>query len=361
MLKAIALRSYPELDTIRFISIFLVVLHHQFLFQNIFLTWLGTYGWVGVDIFFVLSGFLITNLLKAEFKKTSGINLKKFWFKRMLRLWPSWLFTQIITIVIIYYLSRNDSPLRTELINKFWHYLLHFGNYSHAYLGKIHTLYGHFWSLAVEEHFYLIWPLLLIFILKKPKLTNGLLVSLLLIPYAFRVFYALNEVPHSVIKFSTHTRFDELIWGCMLALNFEKMPNLSAKLEAVLTVLMFVLFYLGLQVLETSPSVFLSQINFTFIGIASCILVWIATKGSQNGLRKILQISIFSKLGILSYGVYLIHNITNLISFGLIKHIYPGINHNLIAILNFSLPFLPAFLMYKFIDQKFEVFKNRIS
>ena len=361
MLKSIELRKFPELDSIRFISIFLVVLHHQFLTQNMFLTWLGSYGWVGVDLFFVLSGFLITNLLKAEYKKTNTIQLKNFWLKRMIRLWPSWLFTQAITFPIVYYFSRNDNVLREILYHKFWHYFLHFGNYSYAYFGKLHTLYGHFWSLAVEEHFYVLWPILLLTIFKKPKCATPVLLTMVFIPYGFRVFHIFNNDVYAVIKLSTHTRFDELIWGCVLALNFDKLPKLTLWSEFFVTIFMILLFYTGLQILDHSKMTpYFSEFNFTLIGIACCLFIWIAVNGSQKGLRKILQTSLISKLGILSYGVYLIHVLTNTFIYGLIKNFSAGMDQNLIALINFVIPFFPAYLMYMYIDKKFEVMKKSI-
>lgn len=354
-LKSISIRDYKELDSIRFLSIFLVVLHHQFLDQNSFLTWLKTYGWVGVDIFFVMSGFLITTLLLKEYQSENKIAFKKFWIKRIFRLWPSWLITLTISSALVYKLGQNNSEISNELKNKWWHYYLHFGNYSHAIFDKLHTLFSHFWSLAVEEHFYLVWPVLFYIIHRFKKSSLLIWIILLFAPYVFRIYHFNQIDSYAFIKLSTHTRFDELIIGCLLAHIYPKLEsNLKPTTEVLLSILTLLFFYLGLHVLHHEKIVFwLSELCYLFIGFASSLLIIISLKGNRWGIRKLLQINFISKLGILSYGVYLVHFITNFLFYGLLKKFNTQLDHNLIALFTFTIPFVPAFFLYKFVDLPF--------
>ncbi len=360
LLKSISTRTYKELDSIRFLSIFLVVLHHQFLDQNSFLAWLKTYGWVGVDIFFVMSGFLITSILLKEIEKNQTINLKNFWLKRIYRLWPSWLIVLVTSTVMVYFLGRSNQDIAHSLNSKWWHYYLHFGNYSHAIFDKLHTLFSHFWSLAVEEHFYLAWPILLIFLHRYKKFSVLMWILLIFLPYIFRIYHYPSIESYAFIKLSTHTRFDELIIGCLLAHGFYKIKNnLTWPIELLLTILTFGFFYLGLHVFHHEKINYLySELCYLFIGLASSGLIIIALKGNSWGLRRVFQFDFISKLGILSYGVYLIHFITSFLFYGILKKLNLNLDQNIIAIGTFSLPFIPAYLLYKFIDLPVAKFKE---
>lgn len=360
-LKSISTRSFKELDSIRFLSIFLVVLHHQFLDQNSFLSWIKTYGWVGVDIFFVMSGFLITSILLKEIDLKQTINLKNFWLKRIYRLWPTWLIILLISTVLVYILGRNNPEIANSLSMKWWHYYLHFGNYSHANLDKLHTLFSHFWSLAVEEHFYLIWPVLLIIIHRLKKISVMIWILLLALPYLFRIYHYPNIQSYAFIKLATHTRFDELTIGCLLAHGFNKIKdNLSWIQELALTVLTMGFFYLGLHVLNHEKINYIySELCYLFIGFASVGLIILALKGNHWGVRRIFQIDIISKLGILSYGVYLVHFITNFIFYAICSRLKLNLDQNIIAICTFTIPFFPAYLLYQYVDQPIAKFKEK--
>jgi peptidoglycan/LPS O-acetylase OafA/YrhL len=356
--KKLPLRAYPELDGVRFLSIFLVVVHHQFFDQNAFLYWFNQFGWLGVDIFFTLSGFLITTLLLKELNDTGRINIKMFLFRRILRLWPSWLFAFIISFVMVYYFSRENQELRNALFDRWWHYLLHVANYSRVFAGKIHNFFGIFWSLAVEEHFYLFWPPMLLLIRNKKVLLSSM-IGLILLPYFTRVYHLSLGQDISVHKLLTHNRIDELLMGCLLAFYMPKIKNLTSMTEALMTALMFLFFYIGLYYCNNNvDSIYVNAFSYTFIGMASCLLIIISLRGNKYGLRKILNRPLFARLGVLSYGVYLIHLQTNYVVFALLKR-YPLItDQNIIALINTFLPFLPAYVMYRYLDEYFSRFKR---
>ncbi len=353
------LRQIPELDTIRFLSILLVVLHHQFFQSNSFLKWFNDHGWVGVDIFFCMSGFLITSILIKEKTRTGTIDLPSFWFRRMLRLWPSWLLTLGLSFALVWAISSNNPLVRENLQTLWWHYFLHFGNYSYIIYGKIHTLFSHFWSLAVEEHFYLFWPLLMYFLRARRAVLIAVFM-LILGSWLFRLWHLSRGETGHVLSFSTHTRIDELLMGCALAFYAERLRDLRPLEEAVMSLGMVVLFWVGLVICKDNPtSIFLSSITYTVIGIGTVLLLVIALKGSPFGLRWFFRNPILSRLGILSYGVYLIHLHTNTIVFSAVEKLGLGLGEGLLAVINLIVPFFPAYLMYVFIDERFAKFRHR--
>ena len=137
-------RAFGELDSLRFLAVSLVVLHHQQFQSSGFFRWFTDFGHIGVDIFFVISGFIITLGLLREADKKGKIELKKFWIRRILRLWPTWFIALIASTLITLGLGIENPSLSDAFSAKFWHYFLHFGNYSLSLLGKIHIIFNHF-------------------------------------------------------------------------------------------------------------------------------------------------------------------------------------------------------------------------
>ena len=157
IVERMVLRRWPALDGIRGIAILLVVASHFGLG--------GTGGMVGVTLFFVLSGFLITYLLLDEREQTGRIDLKSFYGRRALRLLPALGF-YLVGMAMLIWLLRLAIPIWDTT----WPTALYLANYVQVLGGDLFAN-RHTWSLAVEEHFYLIWPLLVILgVTKKVKM-----------------------------------------------------------------------------------------------------------------------------------------------------------------------------------------------
>lgn len=331
-------------------------MHHQFFEQNNFLGWFARYGWVGVDIFFVLSGYLISSLLMEELKNTGTINLRKFWLRRMLRLWPSWLVTLGFSILMVWFISRHNPELRSELLDKWWHYLFHLGNYSQAIAGKLHNFFSIFWSLSVEEHFYLFWPLILLLFRHKNWLLTSMIL-LLTVAWGFR-YWHLTKGDLVLAKLATHSRIDSIIWGCLLTFVIPRMGRLKPMVEVVITLIMLTLFYLGLHYFDNNAEwILLDSLSFTVISLATCLLIIIALKGNRSGMRAVLSLQPLARLGVLSYGVYLIHLHVNYSIFALLKQWSVIQDQNLIMLINLIIPFVVAYIMFRFIDQHFAKYR----
>jgi len=197
-----------ELDVLRGFACFLVMGVHVPAYP----IW-STVGGFGVDLFFVLSGFLISNLLFTEYQNTDHIRFTRFFFRRALKLYPSFYLLLLLTIFycLIWRVPFSGRALLGEM------------TLTQNYIGSI---WGHTWSLAVEEHFYILLPLVLAFIMKCrkgsddpfrviPYLFSGLAVACL----ALRICSALqhSNYTHRVHYQLSHLRFDSLFFGVFLS------------------------------------------------------------------------------------------------------------------------------------------------
>lgn len=211
----------PTLDGWRAIAILMVLCAHGSLsffrlngphYSGRFQGW-GLHGIFGVDIFFAISGFLICTRLLREQGGTGRIDLRSFYIRRAFRILPPYL--AYLAIISLAALSGAIIVTRSELIAS----LLFVRNY----LPAIHTrdigwYTGHFWSLAVEEHFYLIWPAVLLIARRRRALMAGLLIIL-----AIDIWRTLcMQVPPlssftQIFEQRTDVRLDSLLWGCVLA------------------------------------------------------------------------------------------------------------------------------------------------
>jgi peptidoglycan/LPS O-acetylase OafA/YrhL len=174
----------------------------------------------------------------------------------------------------------------------------------------------------------------------------------------FRYFY-LSSGYGPDINLVTHARADVILMGCMLAFIYPSIKELSWKVEIILSALMFLFYYIGLYHGKGNfqvPAMF--AFGFTSCGFASCLLMIIALKGSHKGIRRFFKNQNIARLGVLSYGVYLIHFHVSFITFYVLSK-YPVIqDQNIVAVFNLIVPFIPAWFMYFYIDEFFAKFKR---
>jgi peptidoglycan/LPS O-acetylase OafA/YrhL len=203
----------PELDGLRGISILLVFIHH------VYFTVLPG-GFLGVDIFFVLSGFLITSLLLREWDQFGSLNLKLFYIRRALRLMPA-----LITLVLIlsaYAFIFLDHLTAAKTYQGIWLTLSYVSNWIYAFgLRSADNPLGITWSLAIEEQFYLLWPFILSLALLSKRFTHTRFLTILTLS---TVVVALNrslilEANASIprVYYPSDTRADALLIGCLIA------------------------------------------------------------------------------------------------------------------------------------------------
>jgi peptidoglycan/LPS O-acetylase OafA/YrhL len=263
---AFTLGHRPELDGMRGISILLVLmLHLGFSFVR------G--GFLGVDIFFVLSGFLITSLLVQEANTRGTISLKKFYIRRVLRLGPAVAAFMLGTgIYALLFLNHEAARLTYQGILLTLSYV---SNWVFAFNESVKVgPLGITWSLAIEEQFYLLWPLLLILLLKlrmRRRMISLLIVLAIVAIALHRKILMEGGARIERMYYATDTRADALLIGCLVALllswNMLPQSDLFRGLMKILAIL-GCLTILTLAVTTTSQDLFLYAGGFTVVSLS---------------------------------------------------------------------------------------------
>jgi peptidoglycan/LPS O-acetylase OafA/YrhL len=209
----------PSLDGLRAISITLVVLSHLVKWKHLSLTVLGSYGELGVHVFFVLSGYLITNLLLREHERTSTISLTDFYLRRAFRIFPA-AFVFLAVVSVLYWHEIR------------WYHMVAALLYVANMDESRPWIFGHLWSLSIEEQFYLLWP----FVLKRwhRHRTVILLCVMLSTPALRTVCYALKIGGGCVGSLPMFA--DRLAIGCLLAIFAPRLPRIRASLALAMAV-----------------------------------------------------------------------------------------------------------------------------
>jgi peptidoglycan/LPS O-acetylase OafA/YrhL len=292
----------PALDGLRGIAILLVIVHHQLVPLPL------TGGFLGVDLFFVLSGFLITSLLLKEFSTTKSISLTRFYARRVLRLAPALLLYLIATLLVIYFLHPEEFRGQLKLVVYAATYLT---NWRLA-LGWDYSLDATaiIWSLSIEEQFYLLWPPVLIAILYtkiKHQYIAMALIALIAGVALHRVALWSVGAELNRMYYGTDTRADSLFAGCLTA--FISQFQLPVRLQAALH--MMALFSLGaLAYLVATSSFngpFLYRGGYTLVAVATGSVIWSVANSPGSWIANVLAWSPLRWFGKISYGLYLWH------------------------------------------------------
>lgn len=293
----------PALDGIRGLSILLILLVHASLF--LVPEYAGRYvpgGFIAVDVFFVLSGFLITSILMHEWERRRSISLKRFYWRRALRLFPA-LWTVMIAH-LVYTLVMHD-PLRHEL-RGLAAIFLYLGNYSWKFGAATPDALGQTWSLAVEEQFYLVWPLALIALIRRRnrRLAIAAFWSLVLVAVVFRLVLWNVGVPWYLVYVQTPARFDTLMIGALLAYLLHigwRLPRRISLYGAGGAL------FLAVVIATAHPEDgWMYNGGYTLIALASGLVI-LASLDHRSVMGRILSVRPLRLLGRLSYSIYLWH------------------------------------------------------
>lgn len=149
-----------ELDGLRALAVLLVIASH------VSIPVLGA-GWLGVDVFFVLSGYLITSILVGEFEMTETIRLGQFYIRRVLRLYPALLL--LLAVGFLFYGQLGEGGTRIGYFHTAFFSGAYLEDFVVGFTGNAHGNLGHTWSLAIEEQFYLLWAPILLLLLKRGR------------------------------------------------------------------------------------------------------------------------------------------------------------------------------------------------
>jgi len=257
----------PGLDGLRAIAVLIVMAAHLG-FEHI------VPGGFGVTVFFFISGFLITRLLLAESEK-KGIGLKNFYLRRFVRLYPALLF-MLFGTVAIYGLSGIGGPTAIELTAGVFYFTNIFQVFVRATSDSLPFMpWTHLWSLAVEEHFYLLFPAFMLLCQRNWKRAGIILAIFIAIVPLWRAYIIFGtDLPYVHYNYMmTDARFDSLAWGCLLSILLHIKGNLKAfkpLLGLIPTALA------GLTIITSfliRDDAFRFSLRFTFQGAALFVLV----------------------------------------------------------------------------------------
>lgn len=270
-------------------------------------------GWIGVDLFFVLSGYLVSSLLFREFIKTGSVRPVNFLIRRGFKIYPVFYFFLLLTLVF--------KICNGEAIS--WSYFFYESVFIRNYFGGI---WAHTWSLCVEEHFYFLLAIIIYFAVVRGRIRNSkninwFLIGIGITSLVLRVFCYYMEYYGGTntffnewaVRVHTHNRIDSLAAGVFISynINFQraKFEMIYRKISPFLVIILPLLFLphiLNSKTIYFSP-VILYTINYLFFGLFLMIALSQGTflKGSYRLIR--FFIKWVAKIGVYSYSIYLIH------------------------------------------------------
>jgi peptidoglycan/LPS O-acetylase OafA/YrhL len=292
-------RNIPTLDGWRGLAVIGVILFHGrsgFFNEGSELAKLSAHGSIGVDLFFAISGFLICGLLLQEYQSHGGINLRRFYIRRCLRILPPYYAALAVfsAITIFGVINVNYSYLPSCI--------LFYRNYKPLwmdYQGGFYT--AHFWTLAIEEHFYLIWPMLLSTV--KPKRVGKVAFLMAMAVLVWRVLeghfqWLATIVPPANLLARTDTRMDALLWGCLAAIYFPAIKRYVARIHFSQLWLPILAILLIIEKLHPAGLILLRAILFPALVLSTVIQ-------PTSYLGRALEWQPLRWIGTISYSLYI--------------------------------------------------------
>jgi peptidoglycan/LPS O-acetylase OafA/YrhL len=308
---------WPGLDGLRGLAILLVLFTHLGAQPGPHLFWqLSQGGIVGVDVFFVLSGFLITSLLVSEWDRRGSIHLPRFYMRRALRLLPALLV--MIGLIVVASLTVVPEVWRQPTLSGVPYALFYASDLRWIMAGTIPAhpgLLDPMWSLSVEEQFYLVWPSLLVLMLaflpgaRRGRAMQLALAGAVLIEMHRALMFAHGGYMWARLYVSPDTHTDGLLIGAALAFAVERWrPSASvlraAALAALAVIAAFTLFLGPDSALQ--PQLYFQYDGFGLVAVASAILIWGVVRGAAPGpLQRSFESSPMRFFGRISYALYL--------------------------------------------------------
>ncbi|MEM9467038.1 MAG: acyltransferase family protein [Actinomycetota bacterium] len=299
----------PALDGLRAVAVIAVILYH------LDLEWMSG-GFLGVDTFFVLSGYLITSLLLVEYETTGTVSLRDFWVRRAKRLLPAALLLLLVVAVYSWAVAPTDrlgtirgDSLATLAYVANWRFILDDASYFELWSEA--SPLRHMWSLAIEEQFYVLWPLIVLGLLRAGRgRPTALTISCLLGTAGSVVLMAvLADVDRSRAYFGTDTRAHTILVGALLAILLRRAPTPSATATRAVHAAgaaAIVLVGVAFVIVDDADIAFYRGGSLAF----SVLVAVVITAGVSNHsslVASLLDRSALRWIGQISYGLYLWH------------------------------------------------------
>jgi peptidoglycan/LPS O-acetylase OafA/YrhL len=291
-------QKIPQLDAVRGIAILVVLAHNLHGFSSPPLSLVSSYGWMGVDLFFVLSGFLITGILLDS--KSPENYFRNFYARRCLRIWPLYYSVLLLTFVILPLVRPQDALELFQRASPWWSYPIFMQNFLVASPALAVGPLGVSWSLAVEELFYLVWPLFVRFV--STERLQLIAWAVLLLSPGLRLFFLTR---HWIIYSNPFCRLDGMMAGALLAILVRKSCFAPGRLLKPA----WIVFLIAAPLAIATAAYDVMWLAFSMAVLASASFVFVALFSASTWLRAFLTNRFLVFTGTISYGLYLLHKI----------------------------------------------------
>lgn len=373
--------QFESLDGLRAIACILVLIAHfsvSINFKSSFLEVLKEIfpAQIGIIIFFCLSSFLITNMLIKEYKEDKKINIIKFFIRRSLRIWPLYLFILLVTLVILaptklqpYSQMSVSSHQWSWIQHNFWRYLIFIGNWWPDSTPPIGEL-GVMWTICLEEQFYLLIPFVASFIFKSKYKAIGVGICIV-IGNIWRIVFIENPTfVDQPLYYLTPTYLDSFTYGGLAAWMYQN--NISVPIinnTFAVLLLLFIVLYLcsaGGPEIWWGPYNYSTVLSYGLVPLSVSILILHLVKKPESIIGYFLSGNILKILGVLSFGIYLWHSVTQRVINTMISHLnYNTFEVNsllyfLILLEYCLLPILLSAITFTFVEKPFLNLRNII-
>lgn len=340
----------PSLDGIRAASIAVVFVAHAGWGDKI-------PGGLGVTVFFFLSGFLITSLLRREFARSATINIPHFYIRRAFRILPPFYLALGLAgaLAAMGMLPGSVSTKGMALL------ALHFGNYAQIFWPEaaIPQGSGVYWSLAVEEHYYLTFPFLALYLVKRNRRTAFLVLgSIALSALVWRILLVNGGAPAIRTNYGSDTRVDSILWGAILAFcmnpRLDPVPAIAERARGPLVASGFLLLLFSLIYRNES---FRETYRYTIQGIALLPLFYFAVKDPGFWPFAWLNGRFMRYVGGLSYTLYLVHHVI----IYAVHQAAPGLHLSMQALLSLTISLGLAAVSYEYMEKPLAKLRHRYN
>ena len=329
------------LDGLRAVSILLVVLSHA---------WLGHVipGGLGVTIFFFISGFIITRVLLAEHAASGTISIQKFYVRRLFRLMPALTVYLLVSLLVM---AAARQPVK---LMDFAAVLLYFSNFYYVFVGFAQeTLMSPLritWSLAIEEHYYFVYPALFAALAARPRAFLQVIAACIVAVLCWRIYLVwsmgLNDFTIGRIYMGTDTRVDAIFFGAGFALLCANFPRIDMALRGSAA------FWCGalllLSTLVVRGDLFRETLRYTLQG-GALALMFNRLLFVDSAACRVLSLPLMSYIGRVSYSLYLYH----WLALGLVSMLMSDYGIAAKWAVLMPLSFLSAHLSYRYVEQPF--------
>jgi len=354
----------PELDGLRFIAFLLVFIHNApSISTSKIWTAFHEYGWIGVDLFFCLSGFLITKLLVAEREQTGDINIRNFYIRRVLRIWPLYFIYIAIGLLFIFRTDGWDAVIAAHLAG------LTTFTYDVVYIFltyKTFAVFFHLWTISYEEQFYAVIP----WAIRKisPGKVNKIRVYLFIIfiaGSAIRAMFIYFNAKHPAVYMLPITHFEAILGGIAIGLGL--FDDLLDKINGVALLLIGLAFNAVVFTLPNTYEIGWSlMLTYPLVGAGITLIVFGIFKGTASPINRLLRNQLLVSLGKISFGLYIFHiaslSIIGLIADGRLNNNAPSAQNATIYFFGgLILTILFSILSYLTLEKPFLKLKERFA